>query len=100
MINFERYRLFLKSTWLVLICFGLNNNLNAQNNILLKGKVLDQQGLIVSGATVSLASLPNKTVSNSQGDFNIRISNYGKYIIEIKAVGYQNINKEINITPK
>ena len=98
MNSLKLYHFLLKSTLLIVLCMGLTSNLNAQSNLLVKGKVLDQQGLPVSGITVGLAKLANKTTSNAQGDYSLKISTYGKYTIEIKSVGYQKINKEVNVT--
>lgn len=98
MRNLKPYHLFLKSALLILVCLGLTSDLSAQSNLVVKGKILDQQGLALSGVTVSLTSLADQTTSNTQGDFSLKIPKYGKYIIEIKSIGYQKLNKEINIT--
>ncbi len=98
MKHFITYRIRLIPTLLALLSLGLLNSAEAQTGLQLKGKVLDQQGLAISGVSVGLPALSKKTATNTYGEFSLHIPRYGKYLIRLSFIGYQTFEKEVNVS--
>lgn len=83
-------------TSILILIFCLVGQLQAQNNVLIKGKVLDQQGQTVSGVTVIINA--KQTTTNAQGDYSLSLTENGTYNIKLSIVGYLKLEKEIKVT--
>ncbi|RZL34294.1 MAG: TonB-dependent receptor, partial [Pedobacter sp.] len=94
MNNFNPNKKFGSSIFILIFC--LVSQLQAQNNVLIKGKVLDQQGQSVSGVTLNLGT--KQTTTNAQGDYSLSLSENGTYNIKLSIVGYLKLEKEIKVT--
>ncbi|WP_162796236.1 TonB-dependent receptor [Pedobacter namyangjuensis] len=79
-----------------ILTFCLVSQSQAQNNVHIKGKVLDQHGQTVSGATVVINA--KQTTTNAQGDYSVSLNANGIYKIILNAVGYLKLEKEIKVT--
>ena len=65
----------------------------------LKGRVLDENGLGLPGATIKLTDLENTgTISNEDGFYLLQNIPTGKHTLEISYIGYSNNIQEINAT--
>jgi iron complex outermembrane recepter protein len=69
-----------------------------QQTITFSGKVRDDQSNAVAGASVSILNTHSGTVSDKQGNFEIKDVPAGSYILHISAVGFADVNKEISKT--
>lgn len=69
-----------------------------------KGKVKDQtSGTTMPGATVMLLNKSDSTfykysITNTEGDFNIKQAKAGEYLLQISFIGYQTHYQPINIS--
>jgi len=87
----------------LVLYFNLNNNLNAQNNIIIKGTILDsvqQQPLFP--ASLSLLNYSDSTVikggiTNIKGNFSFFVKKSSKYLLQISYLGYKSQTKLINL---
>ncbi|MEZ5058143.1 MAG: TonB-dependent receptor [Saprospiraceae bacterium] len=68
----------------------------AQNN-LLEGKVTDENGQALQGATVFIPDLKKGASTDSKGHFLIDNLNQGKYLVKFSYVGYVGFQKEITL---
>lgn len=89
---------------LILISFFSIANLSAQHNSL-KGTVLDEHGSPVLYATAALlntsdSTLLNFAISNEAGNYEIRNTPEGKYILQISYVGYQIFDTLVTLPAK
>lgn len=57
----------------------------------ISGTVTDENGIPVRGAQV------NSVYTNSEGKYALAVSTKGKYIVNVKAVGYDSVSKEMDI---
>ncbi len=78
-------------------------NENVAERILMTGVVKDEKGLPIEGATISEKGTTNKTVTNSKGEFKLKVKD-AKSALQITHIGFneqivfvQN-NKSLNIT--
>ncbi|RZK92783.1 MAG: TonB-dependent receptor [Pedobacter sp.] len=81
---------------LIVMLLANVNLLQAQNNVQLKGKVLDQLGQSLSGVSVSIGL--KTTITNAQGDYSINVETNGTHNVKLSLVGYVKIEKEIKVT--
>lgn len=63
----------------------------------LKGKVTDEQGQPVAGASVSLENTLDGTSSDTAGNFILQTTEHGDQVLAISAVGYEAVNKPIKV---
>ncbi len=62
------------------------------------GKVLDENGLSMPGATLSLNTQPiSGTISDNSGKFQFAGLKEGKYILSVSYLGYNTLEAEVNI---
>ncbi len=94
MNNFNLYKTLFALMFILTFC--LVSQSQAQNNVHIKGKVLDQHGQTVSGATVVINA--KQTTTNAQGDYSVSLNANGIYKIILNAVGYLKLEKEIKVT--
>jgi TonB-linked SusC/RagA family outer membrane protein len=69
----------------------------AQKGGTLKGKVTNEKGEPVVGATVLLSGVSKGTPAGLTGDFSLAGITAGKYTVQVSAVGYQSIFRSITI---
>src|SRR6218665_1291443 len=65
--------------------------------VILKGKITDETGMPVSGASVSLENTLDGTSSDSTGSFSLSTTEQGQQNLVISYVGYETINKSIKV---
>ncbi|MRT91996.1 TonB-dependent receptor [Ancylomarina sp. 16SWW S1-10-2] len=80
----------------------LGTSINAQNNLSIKGKIIDsqEQGTL-PGASIILISESDSinmqgTITNEKGDFIIK-ARPGRYKLQVSFIGYNTIQKSITI---
>lgn len=71
----------------------------AQETGSISGLITDHGGDQIAGATISLERTTFGTVTDEEGKFTISQIPVGRYVLEIKAIGYQGIKKNLVITP-
>ncbi|WP_394774355.1 TonB-dependent receptor [Flavobacterium sp.] len=85
-------------TLLLMFClFSLPNNLFAQNQNTITGKVLDDSGATVPGANVSIKETGKSTVTDENGGYSFSNIDAGTYTIVATNVGYKTFEKKVAI---
>ncbi|HEY2728104.1 MAG TPA: SusC/RagA family TonB-linked outer membrane protein, partial [Parafilimonas sp.] len=84
----------LKKYFLFFISMLTLLHATAQNTIEIKGKVTDDKGAPLNGASIILKGSKTGTVTNNNGDYSFTINNAGTLIFSY--AGY--INKEVAVT--
>ena len=64
----------------------------------IRGKVTNEKGDAISGATVKLENTDKVVAANDKGEFVIEDVKSGNYKLKITAVGYQEIIREVRVT--
>jgi TonB-dependent starch-binding outer membrane protein SusC len=72
---------------LVLLVFGLSIHGFAQNR-LIKGKVTDEQGKPLVGASINIKNTTTSTSTDSAGNFQLPLTAQGKPVLVVTFVGY------------
>src|SRR5271170_3170088 len=70
---------------------------NAQN-FTIKGKVNGVSGATVANASVFLINTKYKISCDSSGNYHLEDIKPGKYTLQISAVGYKSLTRELNIS--
>ena len=116
--NFHKIRLFMKVNMLAIAVFasvpqltfanpgktGLVGNdfaRQAYDESLdggIRGKVTNEKGDAISGATVKLESTDKVVAANDKGELVIEDVKSGNYKLKITAVGYREIIREVRVT--
>lgn len=81
-----------KIHWFLVPILLLSLNLNANvskflNNIKINGKVLDEQGQAIPGATIKEKNTQNATFSTEDGSFSLEVSSENAILV-VSSVGY------------
>lgn len=85
-------------TLLLMFClFFLPNNLFAQNQNIVSGRVLDDSGVTVPGANVSIKETGKSTITDENGGYSFSNIEAGTYTIIATNVGYKTFEKKIAI---
>jgi outer membrane receptor protein involved in Fe transport len=85
-------------TLLLMFClFFLPNNLFAQNKGTISGRVLDDSGVTVPGANVTLKETGKSTITDENGGYSFSNIDAGTYTIIATNVGYKTFEKQIAI---
>ncbi|MBS7230227.1 TonB-dependent receptor [Flavobacterium psychroterrae] len=85
-------------TLLLMFClFSLPNNLFAQTQNKISGKVLDDSGATVPGANVSIKETGKSTVTDENGGYSFSNIEAGNYTIIATNVGYKTFEKKVAI---
>lgn len=71
---------------------------NAQSVLSFSGTVKDNRSNPIPAATVALLNTSKITISNNEGFFKLNNITPGTYLLNITAVGFAGISKEINLT--
>lgn len=88
---------YLKKHCLLVLLVLAALSVNAQTGALL-GKVLDETGLPLPGASVQIKSLNKNTLTNADGTYKITGLSNGQVSITISYVGYQPKQESVKIT--
>lgn len=88
---------YLGTLFLMFCLFFLPNNLFAQNTAKVSGKVLDDSGLTVPGANVTLKETGKSTVTDENGGYSFSNIEAGTYTIIATSVGYKTFEKKIAV---
>ena len=74
------------------------NNTSRKGNAYLSGTVTDSKNNGLSGATVSIIDLKKGLATDSTGHYSFKNLPTGKYLVEVKLVGFKSITQNINLT--
>jgi hypothetical protein len=83
---------FLANTLLLLLC----SIIVIGQTIDYSGKLTDKQSHAIASASVRLLNTNMATITDNEGVFHFNHLATGKYIMEISAIGYATINREID----
>jgi len=89
----------MRITWkyiFILFFFQAINSLGQEFGVL-KGRVLDENKLPIIGANVTIQELITGTVSDEDGNFELKIPANKAFTVEISFLGYKNITIPVNI---
>lgn len=64
---------------------------------IIKGKITDEKGNPLSGASVSLENTLDGTSSDSLGNFKLSTTEAGDQVLVISVIGYESISKPLNV---
>jgi Fe(3+) dicitrate transport protein len=92
----------MKKSIYLLLFFGIfifNTSIanNPEKSTSISGKVIDENNEPVVGAFISVSETFQKTISDIDGTFNISQLNPGKYVITIKAIGYETQTLQLKV---
>ncbi|MFC3198616.1 SusC/RagA family TonB-linked outer membrane protein [Parapedobacter deserti] len=82
------------SIYFIMFCALVGQNALAQQPTTLRGKVLDETGLPVAGASISITNTQAATSSNEAGDFTIQYTSPAT--LRLSALGY--VSQTISLT--
>jgi iron complex outermembrane recepter protein len=82
--------------WSIIVFSLLTNSVLAQHSI--QGNVKSSTGESLPGAKIQLAESYLGAISNAEGVYSISQLKSGKYVLKIKLMGYENQEKEVEIT--
>lgn len=88
---------YLGTLFLMFCLFFLPNKGFAQNTNTVSGKVLDDSGVTVPGANVSIKETGKSTVTDENGGYSFSNVEAGTYTIIATNVGYKTFEKKIAI---
>ncbi len=81
------------------IAFSLSFFLSRGQNLAhISGKVTTSENKPLASVSLHLLNTNHTTASDSQGDFSFEKITPGKYILQVSAIGYASITREINAT--
>ncbi len=83
-----------KCTLLLLACLTL---INVNSQVTISGKVKDNKGKAVAGASVSLKDTYDGTVSDSTGHYIFTASEKGDFILLVSNIGYKSFEQKVTI---
>ncbi|MGC4037057.1 MAG: TonB-dependent receptor [Chitinophagaceae bacterium] len=63
----------------------------------IKGKVLNEKGEPVAGASILLVGADKGTAADVSGNFTLSAVKAGKYTVQVSAIGYQNVSRSVTI---
>lgn len=87
----------MKCLLVTILCLSIIQS-KAQQLISFNGKIRNSRSVPVAGATVYLLNTNRGTATNEKGEFLIRSLVPGKYNVQVSAIGYATINREVDIT--
>ncbi len=87
-----------KKVFYVVVMLLMIIKVNGQVSI--TGKVINSQSNPITNASIHLLNTQVTLLSNGEGSFNINNVKAGKYIIQLSAIGYATIAKEIEVKEK
>ncbi len=84
-----------KQFTLIILLFAIVAQCHAQQ--LIKGKVQDDKGAPIAGASVSLDNTLDGATSDTAGNFTLSTTEKGQQTLVITAVGFEAINQPIKV---
>ncbi len=88
----------MKKTILFFVAQFVLWSLFAQNQQLsIKGKILDESGSPLPGASVFLENTSIGSVSDSNGSYELQVIEKGNYVIGVEFLGYKSFRESINV---
>lgn len=93
----KKLHYYLGTLLLIFCLFFLPNNGFAQNQNTVSGKVLDDSGVTVPGANVSIKETGKSTITDENGGYSFSNIGAGTYTIIATNVGYKTFEKKIAI---
>ena len=85
---------FSKTSWLL---FLLITTLSALGQSTIKGRITDQKGKPVPGASITLKDTYDGATSDSLGRFSFRTTEKGQHILTVSSIGYRPYSQEIKL---
>ena len=90
---------YLKAISIAFLCVFMSAiYVQAQETGKISGLITDHRGEPIAGATITLERTATGTVTDEEGQFTLSQIPVGKYTMEIKAIGYQSIRKNLELT--
>ncbi|MFM7187765.1 MAG: SusC/RagA family TonB-linked outer membrane protein, partial [Bacteroidota bacterium] len=83
---------------LLLLLMLFTSNLLLAQSVSLRGRVLDETGNGLPGATVQLVGTDKAASADANGYFTLAGVNAGKYDLAVTSIGYEKMNKSIEVT--
>ncbi len=83
----------------IIILFCAQGVASLGQDILISGKVVDDDGKVISGALVAVAQSNLITTSNKKGLFELRLKSDNSYTLIISAPTYKQTKKRISVDP-
>jgi iron complex outermembrane receptor protein len=82
--------------WMLQLLFVVTGSVTAQN--ILSGRVTDQRDKsAIAGATIYVADVKKGAITDADGNFSISDLPKGKFLVEIKFLGYATVVKEVSV---
>ena len=85
------YRLIL------LLCLLLPLQLEAQQNAIIKGKITDNKQNKIAGAHIQIEPISQYTISDTNGNYSIKVPSNSTFTIKISHISYQNIEMNFQL---
>ncbi|MFD2598875.1 DUF5686 and carboxypeptidase regulatory-like domain-containing protein [Sphingobacterium corticis] len=82
--------------YLLLLIAAFPLFINAQ----IRGIITDETGLPVAGASITIADSYLGSSTNNAGEYEIKLTKAGDYILQVHKIGYQTASKKINYESK
>jgi iron complex outermembrane receptor protein len=82
------------SVLLLAICYL---SVKSQEKNIISGKIVDRQSHPVEAATVSILNSNWNTISDSQGDFSFRNIPSGQYTVQVTAIGFAAVSRDVSV---
>ncbi|WP_231426402.1 TonB-dependent receptor [Pedobacter sp. Leaf250] len=95
-MNSINIRLWIFMAFLYLFICPVSDTFGQTSNLLITGKVVNQQDEQLSGVTVSLKTLDLSASTDEHGNFKLLLSQAGKFKLFFSAVGYKSISRNID----
>ncbi len=81
----------------IVMCGFLSISFNVSSQNVVKGKVTDQEGNDLIGASIVIKESYLGTVTNIDGQYQFSNIKNGDYIFEVSYMGYESLEKEVSI---
>ena len=88
--------LLLNLLFAITLCSLANPTDEKTRDVSVSGKVVDQKGVPVAFATVAIKNSSLGTVTNENGDFNLKL-HHGEHVLCVSMLGYENQEKNVVI---
>jgi vitamin B12 transporter len=85
----------MRNSFMLFFYFLLFNEINAQT--VLSGKVKDNKGRPVPGASITLKDTYDGATSDSSGIFSFKTTEHGEHILSVTNVGFNQVDQKIVI---
>ncbi|MGI9550684.1 MAG: TonB-dependent receptor [Aurantibacter sp.] len=79
----------------VLVVFSFIGSMLFSQNGNVRGAIIDQNGIVISGATVAISSLGKGAVSDLEGRFTLIDIPSGEHILKVRYLGFSEVDQSI-----